>query len=75
MDVGYIIKNVRILRQFLKTVLDKDQRVLLKLKSTQYIPSSEDETKPLPGVEKLKKRKNVILDRYVDFMQRKTLGK
>ena len=49
--------------------------MLLKLKSTQYIPSSEDENKPIPGVERLKKRKNVILDRYIDFMQRKTLGK
>ena len=42
MDISYIIRHVRILRYFLKTVLDKDQRVLLKLKSTEFIPSSDD---------------------------------
>ena len=46
MDIGYVIRYVRILRYFLKTVLDKDQRVLLKLKSTEFIPSSDDERKP-----------------------------
>ena len=46
MDISYIVKHVRILRYFLRTVLDKDQRVLLKLKSTEFIPSSDDASKP-----------------------------
>ena len=46
MDISYVIRHVRILRYFLRTVLDKDQRVLLKLKSTELIPSSDDERKP-----------------------------
>lgn len=75
MDISYIIRHVRILRYFLKTVLDKDQRVLLKLKSTELIPSSEDESKPKPNEEKKKKYKDRILKRYVDEIQKKTLGK
>lgn len=66
MDISYIIRHVRILRYFLKTVLDKDQRVLLKLKSTEFIPSSEDESKPKPNSEKKKKYKDRILKRYVE---------
>jgi hypothetical protein len=31
-DAAYIIRQLRIMRYFLRTVLDKDQRVLLKLK-------------------------------------------
>ena len=60
MDIGYVIRYVRILRYFLKTVLDKDQRVLLKLKSTEFIPSSEDDRKPKPNETK-KKNKDLIL--------------
>ena len=30
-DIGYILDQLRITRQFLKTTLNKDQRVLLKL--------------------------------------------
>ena len=74
MDIGYIVKYVRILRYFLKTVLDKDQRVLLKLKSTEFIPSSEDETKAKADVKKIK-HKDLILERYVEEIQKKTLGK
>ena len=44
-DIGFIIRHIRILRYFLKTVLDKDQLALLKLKSKRFIPS-EDEKKP-----------------------------
>ena len=47
MDVGYIIRQVRILRYFLKTVLEKDQLALLKLKSKDQLDSSEG-GKPLP---------------------------
>ena len=74
MDLSYIVRHVRILRYFLKTVLDKDQRVLLKLKSTEFIPSDEDERKPNAGQKKTK-RKDLILQRYVEELQKKTLGK
>ena len=74
MDIAFIIRHIRILRYFLKTVLDKDQRVLLKLRSTEYIPSSDDERKPTIG-EKKHKRKDLILQRYVENLQKKTLGK
>ena len=60
MDLGYVIRYVRILRYFLKTVLDKDQRVLLKLKSTEYIPSSEDETKPNGDQRKVKHKDEIL---------------
>jgi len=44
--MGYIVRQVRILRYFLKTVLDKDQRVLMKLKTQTFIPSEENSEKP-----------------------------
>jgi hypothetical protein len=43
-DIAYLIKNIRIMRYFLKTVLTKDQRVLLKLKNKDLV-SSADENK------------------------------
>ena len=43
MDIGYMIKQIRTLRYFLKTVLDRDQLALLKLKSKELIQSSCDE--------------------------------
>ena len=46
MDIGYIIRQVRILRYFLKSVLEKDQLALLKLKSKDRIDSADN--KPLP---------------------------
>ena len=74
MDIAFIIRHVRILRYFLKTVLDKDQRLLLKLKSTEYIPSSDDENQPIKG-EKKHKRKELMLQRYVENLQKKNLSK
>lgn len=74
MDVAFIIRHVRILRYFLRTVLDKDQRVLLKLKSTEFIPSSDDERKAIKG-ERKHKRKELILQRYVENLQKKQLEK
>ena len=74
MDIAFIIRHVRILRYFLRTVLDKDQRVLLKLKSHEYIPSSDDERKAVKG-EKKHRRKDLVLQRYVEHLQAKTLGK
>ena len=74
MDISYVIRHVRILRYFLRTVLDKDQRVLLKLKSTEYIKSSEDERKGDANRQKVR-HKDLILKRYVEEIQKKTLGK
>ena len=74
MDISYIVKHVRILRYFLKTVLDKDQRVLLKLKSTEFVPSSEDERRPKEDERKIR-HKDLILRRYVEELQKKTIGK
>ena len=66
MDISYIIRQVRILRYFLKTVLDNDQYCLLKLKSTDLIPSSDDENHP--PLEKFTKKynKDEILDRLIN---------
>ena len=41
MDIGFIIRHVRILRYFLKTVLESDQLALLKLKQKELIESSD----------------------------------
>ena len=68
MDIGFIIRHVRILRYFLKTVLDRDQRILLKLKTTEFIPSSEDESYANPSEFKVKIDKEAILDRYIDIL-------
>ena len=73
MDIGYIIRQVRILRYFLKTVLEKDQLALLKLKSKDHIDSAEN--KPLPQEFKRTLHQKLLLDRYIDNLQRKTLGK
>jgi hypothetical protein len=60
------------MRYFLKTVLSKDQRVLLKLKGTDNIPS-EDE-KPNPLLFKKKLNKKLLLDRYLDAVQQKEIN-
>ena len=41
-DIGYIIKQIRVMRYFLKTVLEKDQRVLLKMKSRDIVTSADE---------------------------------
>ena len=48
--------------------------MLLKLKSTEFIPSSEDERKAHSNMRKVK-HKDEILQRYVEELQKKTLGK
>jgi hypothetical protein len=60
------------MRYFLKTVLDKDQRVILKLKTFEFINSSE-EGKPDYEVFKKKLKKDKLLDRYIDKLKSKTL--
>lgn len=61
------------MRYFLKTVLDKDLRVLLKMKTFEYIDSSED-GKPDYELFKKKLKKNLLLDRYIDNLMKKNIG-
>jgi hypothetical protein len=72
-DLAYIVKHVRILRYFLRTVLDKDQRVLLKLKAKEYLDA--DNGKPNTFEFKRKTNKDLLLDQYIEFVQRKNLTK
>lgn len=72
-DIGYIVRHVRILRYFLKTVLDKDQRVLLKIKSQEQLRSDDD--RPTTKDCKKKINKDLLLERYIENLQQKTLGK
>jgi len=71
-DMAYILKQIRIMRYFLKTVLSKDQRVLLKLKGTENIPSEDD--KPNPMLFKKKLNKKLLLDRYLDAVKAKEIN-
>ena len=75
MDLAYILRQVRILRYFLKTVLDKDQYCMMKMKGTALIPSTDDETKPIPGKNHKKFKKDAVLERLVTQLQRKQLSK
>lgn len=74
LDIGYIVHQLRVMRYFLKTVLDKDLRVLLKMKTFEYIDSSED-GKPDYELFKKKLKKNLLLDRYIDNLMKKDIGK
>lgn len=73
LDIGYIVHQLRVMRYFLKTVLDKDLRILLKMKTFEYIDSSED-GKPDYELFKKKMKKNLLLDRYIDNLMRKNIG-
>ena len=73
-DISYIIRHVRILRFFLKTVLSKDMRILLKLKSAEFITSDED-VRQNTNRWKKKSDKVLLLERYVENLQRKNLSK
>lgn len=71
-DLGHMIKSIRIMRYFLKTVLTKDQRVLLKLKQRDIVPSAE-EGQPEEDTHKKKLNKKLLLENYVDFIGKKRL--
>ena len=58
----------------MKTVLDSDQLALLKLKSKELIKSSGDEKENAFSYNKKFKEK-MLLEYYVENLQRKTLGK
>ena len=63
LDIGYIVHQLRVMRYFLKTVLDKDLRVLLKMKTFEYIDSSEDGK---PDYELFKKKlKKILLNKLL----------
>lgn len=69
-DIGYIIKQIRVMRYFLKTVLEKDQRVLLKMKSRDIVTSA-DENQVDKAAFKKKLNKGKLLERYVETLQKK----
>jgi hypothetical protein len=72
--LAYIIQNIRIMRYFLKTVLSKDQRTLLKLKSKEIVPS-DDPDKPSKDKTVKKLNKKLLMETYIDFMQKKEITK
>ena len=74
MDIGFIIRHVRILRYFLKTVLEPDQLALLKIKTKEFIDSSDNGV-PDQYVAKKKVNKALLLERYINNLQRKNLNK
>jgi hypothetical protein len=46
--------------------------VLLKLKGTENIPSEDDKPNPLKFIKKLKK--DLLLDRYIECVQKKEIN-
>ena len=74
MDLGYIIRQVRTLRIFLKTVLDQDQLALLKIKNKELIETTDN---GIPSEYKAKKKNNkdLLLDNYINYLQHKTIDK
>ena len=70
-DMAYILKQIRIMRYFLKTVLSKDHRVLLKLKGTEKIPRKDEKLNPMLFKKKLNKK--LLLDRYLDVVKTKEI--
>ena len=70
-DIGYIIKQIRVMRYFLKTVLEKDQRVLLKMKSRDIVTSADENQVDKTSFKK-KLNKGKLLERYVETLQKKS---
>jgi hypothetical protein len=65
-DIATVVKHIRILKFFLRTVLDKDQRVILKLKAKEFLDTDNDE---FPQDEFHKKTdKHLLLDLYIDYI-------
>jgi len=54
------------MRYFLRTVLEKDQRILLKLKKQSQIESADDASKMDPAEYFKRTRKDLLLDRYCE---------
>ena len=70
MDITNIILKIRQLNNFMKTILDTDQRKLLKLRSSKFIRSDCE----LDYTEKRKyHNKRKMLYMYVDNLRTKTV--
>ena len=72
MDISNILKKIRQLNYFMKMTLDKDQRKLLKIKSSKLIHSDEDEDHSIFVAQK-KYDHNRMLDLYVENIRQKKL--
>ena len=66
LDIGSILKKLRRFSYFMKLSLNKNQRDLLKIKSSKFLPSSDD----LDGVNSETHRKivdeNALITNYID---------
>lgn len=74
-DVGYIIKQLRTMRYFLRTVLEKDQRILLKLKKQSQIESADEAGKMDSTAYYKRTRSDMLIDRYCEQLQKKEFTK
>jgi hypothetical protein len=65
-DIATVVKHIRVLKFFLRTVLDKDQRVILKLKSKEFLDTDNEE----PPMDEFHKKtdKHLLLDLYIDYI-------
>jgi hypothetical protein len=71
LDVLNILKSIRKIKYLMKILLDKDQRRLLQLKTTEFITSDLEERDPCDYKKHLLKNKLVNL--YVDNLRKKKL--
>lgn len=71
LDVLNILKSIRKIKYLMKILLDKDQRRLLKLKTTKFISSDIEEYDPNDFKKHMKK--NNLVNLYVDNLRRKKL--
>jgi len=74
MDVANIITKIRTLNQFMKMILDVDQRKLLKLRSSKLIDSDEDPKYSIFSAKKCHD-KDKMLNILVDNLRQKQLDK
>lgn len=65
------MKKLRHLSFFMKTMLTKNQRNLLKLRSSKFIPSSDDGTGVKEGTHIKVINEEALLKNYVDELVRK----
>ena len=75
MDISNIIKKIRTLNYFMKMILDVDQRKLLKLRSSKYISSEDDQYKPNIFSYKKMHDNNQMLRLYVQNLQNKAIDR
>lgn len=71
LDVNNILRNIRKIKYLMKILLDKDQRRLLQLKTTEYISSDLDEYDPVDFKKHL--LKNKLINLYIDNLRSKKL--